>query len=84
MLTLPLSPSTISAQESGFMLLEVLISLAIFATCAAMIFAFLGRTAQVIASLEETHQSRFQTPNCAPDTTRVLCNMGKNTVTIVR
>jgi hypothetical protein len=66
------------------MLPEVLISLGILASCAAMTFTYLMRTARTIHTLEKTHRARFEKPICSALQTHVVCQIGTTSVTIAR
>ncbi len=79
------SPSSRATQyELGSMLPEVLISLGILASCAAMTFSYLVKTARTIDSLEKTHRARFETTSCSAKLTHIVCEIGTTFVTIAR
>lgn len=79
------SPSSRGTQcELGSMLPEVLISLGILASCAAMTFSHLVKTARTIDALEKAHRVRFETTSCSAQPTHVACEIGTSSITIPR
>jgi hypothetical protein len=84
MLALLLPSSRETQHELGSLLPEVLISLGILASCAAMTFSYLVRTARTLDSLEQTHRARFETTSCSSQQTYVSCQIGTTSVTIAR